>query len=298
MSDAAEGRRPAWPAAVFAVTMVGLLGWNVWLIARNQTIYAEHDRPGVSPRDISKNAQYNAWDQVWATYRFYYSLRRLGAGTTLVVPSEMEGHRFYVEELSRLELEVTEAPSFVEDPLMEHIQPTERTMLDGQRPCLIVLEPGATRYITVRTKDFRTYAILTPARYERELAWYKAEAPRHPDWFPDPERWYVLMRELGTGSTLVIPTEMAGHRPSLERIAGLHIESAPKPPVVPRAFIDSVKADHVVYLDRLRSCAIALDPGATRYVIVHTDDFRAYLVLSETRYLERSTQSGTNLMPK
>jgi hypothetical protein len=308
MSDAVSPRRAPWPTIAFAVVLAQLLAWNVWVIVRNQRAYGPHEGPHVVPRDISRLTQFHPWDQVWATYGWYYLIRKLGTGTTLVVTPEMEGHRFYVEELSRLHLEVDRSPLVVTPAFIERIKPDEIGMLDEHRPCRIVIEPGATRYRVVRTHDYALYLVLPEARYQRERAAFQAEIARNPElalevvrWgIPDslPFYWYGRMRQLGAGTTVVVPPEMTGHRTYLERMARLKVEIGDSVTVEP-AFVARFHPDEEAMLDLKRTCKMVIEPGATRYVVVHTPDFLTYLVVPEARYRDEvAAARGTNVTPK
>ncbi len=294
MSEVSAPGRRSWPAITFATGMVLLLGWNLWVIARNQRAYGPRDRPHVVPRDIAAVAILNSYEGVWATFRWYYQLRALGAGTTIVVEPEMARHRFYLEEVSRLRVEVAPAPTIVEQTLIDHVHDGLRAMVDGARSCVIATAPGATRYLTARTPDFKSYMIVTEARYRQELAWYQAELPRHPEWMAQlveqvrpnspPFLWYFRMRQLGTGATIVVAPEMAGHRFYLEHLSHLRVEVAKDSIEVDPRMVAHLAPAEIDMLDWVRGCAIVVDPGATRYVVVRTPDFKTYVVMSEARY--------------
>src|SRR4029078_13002800 len=85
-------------------------------------------------------------------YPWYGMMRQLGAGATVVIAPEMEGHRRYLETISGLRVETAPASPELDAAIVAHLGDAPRTWLDLDRSCGVVAEAGATRHVGVPTR--------------------------------------------------------------------------------------------------------------------------------------------------
>jgi hypothetical protein len=296
MSDAvAERRGPRWVGRAFLVVVVALLVNNVVAIVRNQTDDVPYDHVGVVPRDLWTVALHNPHPMVHSYFRWFHTLRVLGPDATLVVPRSLAWSKGWIEEISRLGVEVGDPP-LVFPEVLDHLAQVAHEVpgeINGDRPCPIVVEPGARRYLLVFTHPTRC-AVVTPARYRELVAWFDAGPWRDPAWLRQlgrrilpgqpPFYWYRDLRRLGAGTTLVIAPEMAGHQPYLEQLSGLRVEVADVSNEIDPRAIEALGVTARDELDPLRDCVVVVEPGATRFIVARTPDYGLYVVLTEARY--------------
>jgi hypothetical protein len=149
---------------IFVVIMAELLGWNLYVDWRNQREYVKEDKPRLMPRDIGKVAARNNYGPVRNTFSFYYRLRMLN-GATLVLPPLMAGHRFYMERVSRLRIEVAPAATILDQAEVDRIMPhvNAEAQLEDPTHVVFVLEPGATRYVVAEKSGGGLLLIVPPA---------------------------------------------------------------------------------------------------------------------------------------
>jgi hypothetical protein len=143
--------KPAIARAVgvgFVVVLLGLLAWNIHMIPRNQKHLFKVDRFGVHPRSVSLLADRQKWAFVRQRFPTYHRLRLL-AGKTVVIDERRLSHRFFLERLSRLRIEVSpvrlELPADAEQRLAAQVDRWWYLGID--MPFQVVLDDAATRYV-------------------------------------------------------------------------------------------------------------------------------------------------------
>jgi hypothetical protein len=158
-------------AAIVLVALLGVLiavnGFTWW---RTQRDFVPEDRPRLVPRNIALVAALNNYDPVRTTFHMYYGLREL-RGATLVIPEAMRGHRFLLEEVSRLRVEVVagDPPALANDVLdrLRYDHQVTRTLhLDGSSWLDVVIRRDARRYLLTRTADGQFFVILPDELYQ------------------------------------------------------------------------------------------------------------------------------------
>jgi hypothetical protein len=172
MTTTSSTRRPAsapWPAVAFAVILVLLLALNAYMWWRNQRTFVPEDRPRLVPRDIALVATLNNYDPVRTTFHMYYGLRALD-GATLVIPQAMWGHEFYLEEVSRLRVElVPEAPPLANEYLdrLRYDGMVKKTLhIDASSWLDVVIIRGTRKYLLTRTVDGQFWVIVPEELYQ------------------------------------------------------------------------------------------------------------------------------------
>ena len=163
--------RLAWPAVAAAV-MVGQLilvnSYNWW---HTQRVFVPEDRPRVVPRNIARVAALNNYSPVSCTFNMYYELRALD-GAQLVIPQIMWGHEFFLEEVSRLDVElVPEAPALSNaflDRLRNDGAITKTLHIDVSSWLDVAIVPGTKRYLLTRTVDGQFWVILPDELYQQD----------------------------------------------------------------------------------------------------------------------------------
>jgi hypothetical protein len=157
-----------WPAVACVVILVQLLALSGTMWWRNQRTFVPEDRPRVVPRNIALVASLNNYDPVRTTFHMYYGLRVLD-GATLVIPQLMWGHEFYLEEVSRLRIElVPEAPALTNEYLdrLRYDGMVKKTLhIDASSWLDVVIVPGTRKYLLTRTVDGQFWVILPEQLY-------------------------------------------------------------------------------------------------------------------------------------
>ncbi|MBC7976700.1 MAG: hypothetical protein H7138_17135 [Myxococcales bacterium] len=170
-----DARRKRLVGIAFVVIIAGLLLFNGYALQRNQTSgqFTEADEFHVRPRSIALVARQNTMETVNTTFAAYHTLRNRIGGKHLVLPARLEAHKFSLERISRLEVEL--GPTYIQlpTPVVERIfaEATEVLAMEPRNLTGILVEPGATRYVLVlRPEDFGLMVIVPEARYQRERA--------------------------------------------------------------------------------------------------------------------------------
>lgn len=163
----------------FITIVAGLLAFNVFVLIRNQLDhrFTEPDRFAIRPRSIALSARQNTMQTVKTTFAAYHTMRNRLGGTHLLLPARLEAHKFALERVSRLEVELGPTlivlPSAVVQRLFDVA--TDVWSMEPENLTGAIIEPGATRYVLVlRPEDFGLMVIITEERYQRE----RAEADR------------------------------------------------------------------------------------------------------------------------
>jgi hypothetical protein len=164
-----------WVRAAFVAITAIVVAWNLIVFYSNQTgdEFMQDDKLAVRPRSLATMAQRNTMSVVNTSFYTYHSMRDRIGGAHLLIPSDVAAHRFELERVARLDVEVAptrlELPREVAQDIFDH----ETNQLWAIAPGTYtgaVLEPGATRYVMVwRHGDNGLQIVLSEARYRREL---------------------------------------------------------------------------------------------------------------------------------
>jgi hypothetical protein len=160
---------------VFVVGATLLLADNIVVFVQNQTgtEFTDDDRLQIRPRSIAKVAKASHMTIVNTTFATYHLMREQIAGKHLLVPVDLADHRFGLERVARVSLEV--APTRLELP-----REVAQRIFDGETTHLWAFEPGtftgavlsrsASRYVLVwRAGDDGVQVVISEERYKREL---------------------------------------------------------------------------------------------------------------------------------
>jgi hypothetical protein len=148
-----------------------LFAWNVYAAIRNQRLHGPQGSPRPRSRNIATVAAQHPMPVIRHTFALYYRLRML-AGKTLVVPEWLGAHRFHLERVSRLRVEL------VPEALALSVEATDRLApeidrwwaLDSGSPLAVILGDDVDRYVLVERAGREWYLMLPEAMYRQELA--------------------------------------------------------------------------------------------------------------------------------
>jgi len=170
-------RLPQWLGVAFLVITSLLLAWNVHVVLRNQRTFAPDDLPKVRSHYILTLAAKDRMDLVKHTVATYQRLRLL-AGKTLVVSKRLQHHRFYLERVARLHVEIVPERLALPDPVTDRLIKTRVSIswrlgigipIDSSGlPLGLIIEPDATRYVLMERGGGGSYLILPESLYLRE----------------------------------------------------------------------------------------------------------------------------------
>ena len=166
--------RRSWPGIVFVTIIVQLALWNAWVIKRNQTLFEPHDRLAIRPKSIEAVALEQPMFVVRTTYVTYHRLARHYAGKTLVIAQQRAAHRFALERLSRLVVEVVPEPMRLPPAVMERLVKTQLAAtweLDsGTALGIIAADESVERFVLVEREDRLLELLMPESLYKQELA--------------------------------------------------------------------------------------------------------------------------------
>jgi hypothetical protein len=151
---------------VFVVACVALVGWNAYAFVRNQRELDPADV--IAPRStaIDQLAAENPMVYVHSSATMY-RLRRF-AGKTIVISERRRWHRYLLERVARMKVEVTPDPLHVARAVSDRIV-AERIQfswdLDAGKPVGVVVADGADRYVLAERDDDQIFLLLPEAVY-------------------------------------------------------------------------------------------------------------------------------------
>jgi hypothetical protein len=172
--------RTKWPGFVFLIVVGVLVPWNLHVIHRNQSLFGPNDQLMVRSKSIETVAAENPFHAIRTTFTTYHRLARRFAGKTLVIPAKRAAHRFALERLSRLAIEVVLQPMTLPGHIVDRLVETQLVFsweLDAGRPLGVIMDDVSTRYVLAERDDQRVEILLPESLYLRERA-ALAEAPR------------------------------------------------------------------------------------------------------------------------
>jgi hypothetical protein len=179
LTRGARYKRPVLPRRVglafLAITTL-LLIWNLWAFVRNQTgaEFTDEDKLAVRPRSIAAAAKLHSMGVVNTTFATYHSMRARLRGKHLLVPPDMAEHKFALERLARLTVEVSptrlELPAAVTQRIFDEESNQLWALGDGTFTGAVI-DPATERYALVWCYGDNGLQVLIPEdRYRRELA--------------------------------------------------------------------------------------------------------------------------------
>lgn len=172
MTDPGKLRRVG---LAFVILTSLLLADNIVVFVRNQTgnEFTNDDKLQVRPRSIAKVAKANLMTVVNTTFATYHLIREQIAGKHLLIPADLADHRFELERIGRVSVEI--APTRIELPreLVQRIFDGETTHLwafGGGTFTGAVLRRSVDRYVVVwRAGDNGLQIVIPEERYRSEL---------------------------------------------------------------------------------------------------------------------------------
>jgi hypothetical protein len=152
-----------------------LLAWNVAAIVRNQHRLGPAGALRVQSRSLATVASQDPMETVRYTFATYYRLRVL-AGATLVVPEWLAAHRFHLERVSRLRVEVVPERLALTAEAAERLAPEVDGWwsLDSGSPLAVIFggaaDPAGERYVMVERTGGGQFLILPETLFRQERA--------------------------------------------------------------------------------------------------------------------------------
>jgi hypothetical protein len=173
LRSAATPRSAPWPAVAFVVVLVQLLALNGYMWWRNQRTFVLEDRPRLVPRNIALVTALNNYNPVKYMFNMYYELRHLD-GATLVIPQLLGAHQFFLEEVSRLHVEIVPDVPLLSNDFLDRLRYDHRVKktlhLDPTTWIDVVIVPRTRKYVLTRTVDGRFFVILPEQAYQEDRA--------------------------------------------------------------------------------------------------------------------------------
>ncbi len=139
-------------ARISLAIVIGLLAWNLVALVSNRRHFSTARQPHVSPPSIIDVALASDNPEVSAGMAAYYLIGLHLAGRTLVIPAREHDHRFWLEHVSRLQVEEVAEPIAASPPRGEVTRSFLLYLPGGNRreralrSVDLIVEPGARRY--------------------------------------------------------------------------------------------------------------------------------------------------------
>jgi hypothetical protein len=131
----------------FVLVLVLMLAWNVRNVPDMQKQVFRVDRFKMRPRNIAAVAD-DSWKNMSHYMPSYHRLRILAGKTVRIDAREVKAHRFYLERLSRLHLELASEPLDLPEDTEERLAgQIVRSWWLGKPRLKLVIDPAAPRYV-------------------------------------------------------------------------------------------------------------------------------------------------------
>ena len=161
-------RGPRRVALAAAVVVVGLLGWNVRMLVRNQRAFMPWEVIAVRPRNIGTMAATDDMLVVKRSFATYHRLRAL-AGKHLEIPPSWAAQAFWLERISRLDVTIGTSSNELPIPIAGELvaRMNHRWWLDAGTGLGVLIEAGVDRYVVARRAGGGYDFILPEAELQR-----------------------------------------------------------------------------------------------------------------------------------
>lgn len=163
--------RGSWIGWLFVLALFCLASWNVYAFLRNQVEFPPDQRVTLRSRELEVLAAQNSMAVVSHTFATYHRIARRFAGKTFVLGDDHAGHRFSLERMARVNVEVVPGRLTLPDDAFERLIPSSLTYtwhLRVRTPLGVILSEQATRYVLVSREDRKTDLLMPEPLYERE----------------------------------------------------------------------------------------------------------------------------------
>ena len=158
---------------MFVLTLLGLASWNVYAFQRNQATFNPDQIITPRSRQIEVLATESSMTVVRHTFASYYRIARRFTGKTFVIGDDHLSHRFSLERMARVIVEVVPGRPTLPDDVFERLVPRYLTFswhLTSRTPLGVIISEQATRYVLVSREDRTVDLLLPESLYARERA--------------------------------------------------------------------------------------------------------------------------------
>jgi len=172
--------RGSWIGWLFVLTLLGHASWNVYAFQRNQVEFPPDQIVRPRSRQLEVLAAESSMTVVRHTFASYHRIARRFAGKTFVIGDDHLPHRFSLERMARVNVEVVSGRLTLPDDVFARLVPRALTYswhLTSRTPLGVILSEHETRYVLVSREDRKVDLLMPESLYTHERATSAGVAP-------------------------------------------------------------------------------------------------------------------------